>query len=120
MRWPARKSIPRSPERRPPPLLPWPSLSWCRDAFRRIYHRHYRLEECRPRGQRSPPSFRGAPKREPGISRDNLWIPGPREDACPGMTMGVRSRRLGLEVAEHDMAGFLVHVGLEGELVLER
>jgi uncharacterized RmlC-like cupin family protein len=26
--------------------------------------------------------------REPGISRNNLWIPGPREGARPGMTVG--------------------------------
>ena len=28
----------------------------------------------------------GRAKHEPGISRSNLQIPGPREDACPGMT----------------------------------
>src|SRR6478735_5457191 len=57
--------------------------------------------------------------REPGISGDQPLDSGSTLSASPGMTVD-RSRRLGLEMAEHDVARLVVHFGLEHELVLQR
>ena len=53
-------------------------------------------------------SFRGARSANPE-SRDGCWIPGPREDACPGMTTAIVIAR---SVADEAIQSFSVASGL--------
>src|ERR1700722_4745046 len=44
------------------------------------------VERAAATKKRREESFRGARSANPESRAYNLWIPGPREDACPGMT----------------------------------